>query len=166
MSLVAINPYEAPQAEVERSVAFKPRRLTRFLAIAVINLAIAVTSTAVLLPLFFYLAFWNLRDDAVSLPMIYMPVLTVMNTVGLVASAIGLLVNPRWGWLMTVGYCLPGLLSVIVIYFLTWNPWFLIGAPYPAVVLALLMSSTARQAAGLSGARPQARRRRRRARLP
>lgn len=158
---VATNPYEAPRAEVERARAFKPRRLTRFLGIAVFNLVIAITSIAVVIPLFVFLLVYNYNHDSISLPMIYIPALIVVNTLGLVSSALGLLVNPRWGWILTVGYCLPGLLAAIAICIVQRNLFYLVGVPYPAVVLALLLSSTARQAAGISRARPQRRWRRR-----
>lgn len=158
---MATNPYEAPRAEVERALAFKPRRLSRFIGIAIINLAIAITSTAIVIPLFVFLLVYNYTHDSISLPMVYIPVLIFVNTLGLVSSAIGLLVNPRWGWVLTVGYCLPGLVAVTAIFFVQGNPIYLVGAPYPAVVLALLLSSTARQAAGISRARPRRRWRRR-----
>lgn len=142
-------------------MAFKPRRLTRFIVIAVVNLVIAVVSTAVLIPSFVYLVAWNYEHDAISLPMLYIPVLVFVNTLGLVASAIGLLVNPRWGWVLTVGYCFPGFLAAVAIFVIQRDVLYLIGVPYPAVVLALLMSTTARQAAGVSRSGPRRRWRRR-----
>lgn len=159
---MAINPYEAPQAEVERLASFRPRGLTRFLGIAIINLFIAAMSSIVVMPLLLYMAFWNYENNAVSLPMIYFPALICLSTVGLVTSAVGLLFDPKLGWLLTVGYCVPGLLVIVTVFIVTLSPLLLLGVPYPAIVLALLLSSSARQAAGLSRTGPKRRWKRRR----